>query len=726
MNVDDIIYTLFRQKWLILGFTCLGIAAALAVRVLRPPPFMSEAKIMVHYVAEGVAATASPSGSDSQMNSQPLDAGTEAIIRSEIEILTGFDVAKIVATNVGPERILAKNGGGNDPLAAAGVVCSGIEVAPPRSAVLKISFKHPDIDLVQPVLTALIQAYMDEHVRIRLGGGIVDATLIHERNELSRKLAESDAALKRLQRENKILFLDDTENSKNEIAEARKSLNEAQLQLNERRAMLGDLGRDTLASGITNGADAAVPSEILNEYSESATELESLRKQERELRHLFTEAYPTVARTHAQIEKLENRKAELEHKFPALTHLALGGSQSSTNAIAGEVNELKRLTATVAIRGAYLSNLEAQVAHVLEVEPKLKELKRQCEYLERSYSDVVRTIQRRQIGESGSSQAINISSVESPTPPRLDSKKMMKLMGVALAGCIGMGLALAFLIDLMLDRSIKRQVDIERRLRLPLFLAIPDTTWTGRARSPWFRRKVSATVTSTAGATANGNGNSETALEPWNPGHHLQIYAEGLRERILTFFEVRNLNLKKPKMVAVTGCNPGSGVSTLASGLAAALSKTGDGNVLLVDMKGDQGAAHPFYKGKPGCGLADVLEPESRAEGQIEENLYMATIRAEGNEKLVKVMPGRFTSLMPQLKASDYDFIIFDMPPVSQTSPTPRLAGYMDLVLLVLESEKTSQHTAARASALMRESKANVAAVLNKYRQHVPAALAQE
>jgi Mrp family chromosome partitioning ATPase len=81
---------------------------------------------------------------------------------------------------------------------------------------------------------------------------------------------------------------------------------------------------------------------------------------------------------------------------------------------------------------------------------------------------------------------------------------------------------------------------------------------------------------------------------------------------------------------------------------------------------------------------------------------------------------------MPRLKTSDYDFIIFDMPPVSPTSATPRLAGYMDLVLLVLEAEKTSEHKAARASALMRESRANVAAVLNKYRQHVPGALAQE
>ena len=53
---------------------------------------------------------------------------------------------------------------------------------------------------------------------------------------------------------------------------------------------------------------------------------------------------------------------------------------------------------------------------------------------------------------------------------------------------------------------------------------------------------------------------------------------------------------------------------------------------------------------------------------------------------------------MPKLKASDYDYIIFDMPPVSQTSVTARLAGLMDMVLLVIESEKTDRDVVQQAS----------------------------
>ena len=78
---------------------------------------------------------------------------------------------------------------------------------------------------------------------------------------------------------------------------------------------------------------------------------------------------------------------------------------------------------------------------------------------------------------------------------------------------------------------------------------------------------------------------------------------------------------------------------------------------------------------------------------------------------------------MPDLKMNGYDYIVFDMPPVSQTSMTPRLSGHMDMVFLVIESEKTSQHRAVEASELMRGAQARVAAILNKCKAHVPAAI---
>ncbi len=66
------------------------------------------------------------------------------------------------------------------------------------------------------------------------------------------------------------------------------------------------------------------------------------------------------------------------------------------------------------------------------------------------------------------------------------------------------------------------------------------------------------------------------------------------------------------------------------------------------------------------------------------------------------------------------------MPPVSQISVTPRLAGFMDMVLLVVESETTDRELVRRATTLLSASNARVGVVLNKTNNYVPAGLHQE
>jgi Mrp family chromosome partitioning ATPase len=198
----------------------------------------------------------------------------------------------------------------------------------------------------------------------------------------------------------------------------------------------------------------------------------------------------------------------------------------------------------------------------------------------------------------------------------------------------------------------------------------------------------------------------------------LKPYHEALRDRLVTYFDIRHMT-HKPKLIAVTSCLDGAGVSSVANGLAASLSETGDGNVLLVNMRGERGAAHAFYHGKPACGLADALNDETRDSAMVDENLYVVSADTVDRE-LQRIAPRQFSTMVPRLKASDYDYIIFDMPPVSQTSITSKVARFMDMVLMVIESNKTDRDAARRACGLLAESKATVATVLNKQRRYVP------
>src|SRR5580658_1229261 len=105
----------------------------------------------------------------------------------------------------------------------------------------------------------------------------------------------------------------------------------------------------------------------------------------------------------------------------------------------------------------------------------------------------------------------------------------------------------------------------------------------------------------------------------------------------MTYFEMINLT-HKPKLVAVTSCGRGAGVTTTAAGLASSLSETGEGNVLLVNMNALNGEAHHCYKSKLDCGLEEVLGVEKRDQARVQDHLYFVKGTGSG-ANLPRVLP---------------------------------------------------------------------------------------
>jgi len=68
------------------------------------------------------------------------------------------------------EDSLAKKGGGQSHVGCGcGFERHWVEV-PPRTSILTVSFKDRDRDIVEPVLTALIDAYMRKHNQVHAPG----------------------------------------------------------------------------------------------------------------------------------------------------------------------------------------------------------------------------------------------------------------------------------------------------------------------------------------------------------------------------------------------------------------------------------------------------------------------------------------------------------------------------------------------------------------------------
>ena len=356
---------------------------------------------------------------------------------------------------------------------------------------------------------------------------------------------------------------------------------------------------------------------------------------------------------------------------------------------------------------SHLRDVQVQTQQLSEIEPQIVQLERTKEIEETNYKYFQSSLEKARVDEAlDPSKMPNISVVQSPSIALKTTQDLKKIVLGLAGGGIALGLGFAFLIEFLLDRSVKRPLELETLLGIPPMLSIPYLNGRNPLRLRWPDKPE-------VDLALRGNGHSHAA--PWESDHFIRPYSEAIRDRLVLYFQLNRMT-HKPKLVAVTDCSGGAGASTLAGGLAAALSETGDGKVLLVDMNVGRPEVHPFFRGTPSCSLAEALVGTPAAAG---ENLYLA-VATPPDAPQAQLIPKRFYDLMPHLKASDFDYIIFDMPSLGQTSITPPMAGLMDKVLVVVEAEKSNRDFLKRAYTELIACRANASVILNKARSYVP------
>lgn len=727
MTVGDIYYVVFRHKWKIIILSVAGLLAAAAVHFLKPPPYQSQAELLIQYVPE--ATSLSLVGNDQKV--MMPDSRGDDIINSEIQILTSLDLAEEAATNIGPDKILAR-AGGSSTVNAAALIRNNLHAEPANSgsSVIVVTFKHPDFRIVQPVLQEVINDYFQKHKEIHSAEGQYDDLLSREQSALSAALNDTEQQLANLKNKASIISLDDSKTSlADQIAKIQGAILDAQTEL----AGYGVAAKkEDKTTSEKPGDTNAPPSDQVDAYSDICIRIDMLRKKEQDyLVQGFTKNNVLVKEVDAQIADTQMAKAELEKKYPQIGAASPSSDTQFTTPgmdMKSQVAQVEAIQAKLKVWDEKLDQLQMQATNLNNLAPTIAQLELTKTIQEANYQNLATKLESSHIDEAlDSGKTPNIKWIQTPSPPYQDWAQANKQTSMVAIGGILAGLAWAFLIELVLDRSVRRPVEIETRLKLPLFLSIPDVRRNGHARLARTaeRRQLLMNNATESDVAASGSGkNDSLQVVSLERNSSLQPFYEALRDRLVVYFEVRNLT-HKPKLLAVTSAGQGSGVSSIAAGLAASLSETGDGNVLLVDMNVEQGAAQQFYKGKAGCGLDTALKNETQSDALVQANLYVVNGNSNSQE-LPGILPKRFSALVPKLKASNYDYIIFDMPPVSQTSLTSRLARFMDMVLLVIESEKTGRDVVQQANNWLAESGATVGAVLNKTRQYVPERLHQE
>jgi Mrp family chromosome partitioning ATPase len=146
--------------------------------------------------------------------------------------------------------------------------------------------------------------------------------------------------------------------------------------------------------------------------------------------------------------------------------------------------------------------------------------------------------------------------------------------------------------------------------------------------------------------------------------------------------------------------------------------------VLYIGLEKSKVAVTSFFKGRPGAGVSGESEDSAENDEVLPSDLYTLARVGHGPEGASIVQT--FCDMIPKLRMSEYDYIIFDLPPVSETSGALRLASQMERTLLVIEAEETQKAKVDRVRDLLAESNSRLFAVLNKTRTYGPQFLQQE
>src|SRR5260221_3012770 len=658
LGLYDILFMLFRHKWKILALTLVGLIAAGAVYFSVPAAYESEAKLLGRYVKERNAVD----GLDSQIKTPTSE--NHALINSELEILTSTDLIRQVAEAIGVSRFASGPGSEVAMEKAIEAINQSLEVSVVKETnIISVAFRSDEPRLPMPVVQELVKRYFDKHLAVHRSTGAFDFVR-HETAELKKQLAQTEAELKQVKESAGIISLTE---AKADIAAAigktQQELDGALADSAAEEARVKD-SQKSLALPEAQGSQTPVQpvsGDVLEQYKSLVARLTGLQRAQNELLLKYTPENPIVKVKASQMADLEKQRNNLENAYSALVPSAVAASvtgQGQPN-IAGERAILAGLQYKVVALGSGMTALQTRAKVISNAAPRIQELERKAQVEETNYQASEVSLEKAQIDETlDPSRMPNISVVQTPSPAVKVKRNIGKtVMGIAGTG-LAVGIGIMLLIELILDHSVKRSVELEKRLQVPLLLAIPYLT-------SGYRRLRLRDAEDNAEA---GNERHQQELRALHDTDDmLKPFYDAIRDRLGVLFDTNNMNYR-PKLVGVTGLSKNAGTSTLAAGLADALSESSERRVLLVDKV---------------------------------------------------VSPREFYNAVQEFRRSDLEYVIFDLPSFGPTSSTLPLARFMDTVLLVVEAEKSNRQAVKRAYAQL-AAKTKVSVVLNKTRSYGP------
>jgi len=467
-SLRDIAHVLFKRKWLIaLFFLATILSAGTLVALLTQTMYSAQSQILLQPGREHVSDPALSSAGPLQPR---VNFDLEEQAARTIAILTGLQLSEQLVQRMGARRLCYETpsvlpraepfcdpGLSDDELSERVASLVQAHIVAERigmSALIHLSFLHPDPEIAADAVNRLGALYLERHLDV-LRNPRNESFLQEQFGVLSQRLSSANEALDRFKAREGI-----SSALKDEHQSALVQLNTLQSELVEARSREAELRSQVAALGAQHGeihsspeAIAAVRNRLIHLERRRSGTGDDQAGLERE-----------IERTRSTLLRLEDRKTK-EGVVQDRVQEDLLRSQAELDAARARVRALQ----------PKMAELQARVAHLDRIAPEFNRLQQRVELEQQNHHLYMSKAEEARIVNAMDNERIAsvkvIESARVPTQP-VDSRTPLKLLLALVFGAAG-GVVLAFILELFSDR-LETADRTEHVLGVPVLATIPQ------------------------------------------------------------------------------------------------------------------------------------------------------------------------------------------------------------------------------------------------------------
>lgn len=473
MNAHDFMIMLFKH-WSKILIMFISVTVVITYGVLSARPvYQAKSSFLVKPWKDD----ASRPGMDTNSNSMNLMLSQDELVNTEIQVISGRELAEKVVRSVKIEKIypdlLKPKAKVSTPLDAAveqfGKHLKVVGIR--KSNVVEVTFQHNDPKIAANALNLLIDLFKEKH--LALHSDPQSSFIGTQLASFESKLKESEKNLEKFQQATRVFSL---EEQRTLLLRQRSDLDTAymisQNSVSELKNKIIALRSQLLS--ISKSNSRYTPTERDKIIIEAKTKLLDLKLKEQELRRKYNEGNPLVVEAKREVDLVSQFLIDQEEGILGKVKTGNPVYQNVEIELFKSEGELNSQLARAEALKNQVRQLDKEIAQLDSNEGQLQNLKRQIAINEKNY----RTYADKQ-EEARMSEAMNrlklsnisiVQSAEVPVKPLNSSKAVKMVVGVIMG--LFSGISCAYLAE-MLGQTFSDPEGVEKYLEVQVLLTVP-------------------------------------------------------------------------------------------------------------------------------------------------------------------------------------------------------------------------------------------------------------